>query len=225
MKKHAHTFIALAVLGVMAPGAWAQKADSWSASIGVTHIQPKVSSGVLTASMPNAQVDLTSTTQFTGALNYSATDNVNLHVPFGFGFRHDIVGAGNPLIAAQGKLGDVRVLPLTLIGQYRFMDADDNFRPYIGAGLTYAKFYKERGTAALTAATNPGGAASTLTIASRTAATLQFGGVLNLNEKVYLEASYTKTFLKTRATLSPSGQTIDVRLDPNGYTLQAGYRF
>lgn len=103
MKKHAHTFIVMAVLGLVAPGVWAQKADSWSASIGVTHIQPQVSSGVLTASMPNAQVDLRSTTQFTGALNYSATDNINLHVPFGFGFRHDIVGAGNPLIAAQGK--------------------------------------------------------------------------------------------------------------------------
>jgi outer membrane protein len=87
------------------------------------------------------------------------------------------------------------------------------------------KFYKEQGTSVLTAITAPGSSvATTASFASKLAPTIQLGGTFNINEKWYLDASYTKTFLKTTGTLS-TGQTIDVKLDPNGYTLQLGYKF
>jgi outer membrane protein len=94
----------------------------------------------------------------------------------------------------------------------------------VGGGLTYANFFDETGTAQLTALTNPGGAATTVRFKDKLAPTVQLGATYNLNSKWYLDASYTKTFLKTRGTLS-TGQHIDVTLNPSGYTLQIGYKY
>ena len=222
MKKPISTLLALATLAFCG-SALAQKAGSFSASIGGTHIAPSVSSGNLTApSLPNTKVDVNSNSPITGAVNYMVTDNIAAHVPIGFGFKHEITGDG--AIKGVGKLIETRALPITLIGQYRFLDANATFRPYLGAGLSYVKFYKETGTGTLTALTNPGGPATGAKFDSKLAPTLQIGGIYNINEKWYLEASYAKTFLKTRATLT-TGQTIDVKLDPSAYCLQVGYKF
>jgi outer membrane protein len=215
--------IFLAVLALAAAPAFAQKAGSWSASVGITHIAPDVNSGNLSApSLPNTQIDVNSNTQITGAVNYAMSDNIVISVPIGFGFKHEVTGAG--AIAGVGVIGTTKALPITLLGQYRFMEANAAFRPYVGAGLSYVKFYKETGTAVLTAITNPGGPATTLKFESKFAPTIQLGIVYNINEKWYVDANYTKTFLKTVGTLS-TGQTLSAKLDPNGYTFQVGYKF
>jgi outer membrane protein len=223
MKKTLPTLAAMAALALCG-SAFAQKAGSFSASVGITQIAPSVSSGNLTApSLPSTQVDVGSNAQLTGAVNYMLTDQIALHLPLGFGFKHVVTGAG--AIAGVGKLVDTKALPITLIGQYRFMDANATFRPYVGGGLSYVKFYKEKSTSVLTAITAPGsGVATTASFESKLAPTIELGGTFNINAKWYLDASYTKTFLKTRGTLS-TGQTIDVKLNPNGYTLQLGYLF
>lgn len=216
-------FLGLAVLLTMSNHAFAQKAGSWSASVGVTQIAPDVTSGNLSApSFIGTQADVQSNTQPTGAVNYSYTDNFVVHLPLGLGFKHHVVGAG--AIAGVGTIATTKALPITAIAQYRFMEANATFRPYVGAGMSYVKFYKTTGTGVLTAITNPGGPATTLKFESKFAPTIQLGATYNINEKWYLDASYTKTFLKTRATLS-TGQTLDAKLDPNGYTFQVGYKF
>jgi outer membrane protein len=222
MKK---TVLSLATLATLAlcGSAFAQKAGSFSASVGATQIAPAVSSGNLSApGLPNTQVDVDSNTQITGAVNYMVTDHIALHVPLGLGFKHKITGAG--AIAGVGTIATTKALPITAIAQYRFLAADATFRPYLGAGLSYVKFYKTKGTGVLTALTNPGGPATTASFDSKLAPTIELGGTFNINAKWYVDASYTKTFLKTRGTLS-TGQTIDVKLNPNGYTLQVGYKF
>jgi outer membrane protein len=222
MKKTSLFLAAMAALGLCG-SAFAQKAGSWSASIGFTQISPDVASGNLTApSLPGTKVDVGSNSQITGAVNYMMTDNLAVHVPLGLGFKHDITGAG--AINGVGKIATTKALPITVIAQYRFMDVNAQFRPYIGGGLSYVKFYKTQGTAVLTAITNPGGPATTLSFESKLAPTIQLGGTYNINEKWYVDASYTKTFIKTRGTLS-TGQTLDATLDPSGYTLQVGYKF
>ena len=226
MKNQTNLLLAATLLSLGA-SACAQSAGSWSASVGVTHIAPAVDSGNLTSlpqhgTLANTQVGVNSNTQLTGAVNYMVTDHIGLHLPLGTGFRHEISGAGS--IAGVGRLVETKALPITLIAQYRFMEANARFRPYLGAGLSYVKFYKEKGTALLTALTNPGGAATGVSFESKLAPTFQLGGVFKLSEKWFLDASYCKTLLKTRATLT-TGQTIDVRLNPSSYTLQVGYKF
>ncbi len=201
----------------------AQHAGTWSASVGITKLAPDVSSGDLSApSFIGTKVDVNSNTALTGALNYAYSDHWVVHLPLGLGFKHKVSGAG--AIAGAGVIATTKALPITLVGQYRFSAPDALFRPYVGAGLTYANFYDETGTGTLTALTNPGGSATTVRFQDKLAPTIQLGATYNLNAKWYLDASYTKTLLKTRATLS-TGQHIDVKLNPSGYTLQVGYKF
>ena len=217
---------ALAAAGALlaSAGAQAQTAGTLMVRAGATQIKPNVTSGDLTApSFVGTQADIRSDTQFAGGVSYMLTDNISVDVPLALPFKHDIVGAG--AIAGVGKIGEVRALPMTLLGQYRFLDATSAFRPYVGAGITYAKFYKARSTAALSALT--GGTPSnptTIEVKSKFAATLQLGATYAFSDRWFVEGDLTHTFLKTRTTLS-TGQTLDTKLDPNSYSIAIGYVF
>ena len=52
----------------------------------------------------------------------------------------------------------------------------------------------------------------------------QLGFVYNFSERWFVDASYAKSFLKTKIHLS-SGQSISVRLNPDVFNLAIGYRF
>jgi outer membrane protein len=87
------------------------------------------------------------------------------------------------------------------------------FRPYVGAGITYAYFQKATGSGQMTAVTNPGGPPTTFKIDNKIAGSVQLGVAINLNERWYVDAAFVKTWLKTRVNLS-TGQTEDMTLDP-----------
>jgi outer membrane protein len=211
--------------GLLACGAAsAQSAGSLLGRVGATQIKPQVKSGDLTApSFAGTQADIKSDTELSAGLTYMVTDNIAVDLPLSFGFKHDIVGTG--AIAGVGKIGDVKALPMTLLAQYKFLDANAPLRPYLGVGPTYAKFYKARSTAALTALT--GGTPSnptTLTVDSKWALTAQVGATYVFSGRWYADATVLKTFLKTRTTLS-TGQTLEAKLDPLSFCVSVGYRF
>ena len=215
---------ALSVSLLAATAAHAQSAGSLLLRGGVMQIRPNVSSGDLSApSQAGTKIDIDSATQIGGGITMMLTDNVAVDLPLALPFKHDIVGAG--AIAGSGKLGEVKALPFTLLGQYRFMEATSTLRPYVGGGLTYAKFFKERSTAALSGLTggtpaNP----TTIKVGSKFALSLQLGASVALDDHWFVYASLMHTFLKTRNTLS-TGQTLDAKLDPNTISLAVGYRF
>ena len=202
----------------------AQSAGTWSARVGVTNLSPDVSSGNLSApSFPNTKVDAKGNTQLSGGINYMLTDNLALDLPLATPFKHDLVGDG--AIAGVGKLGSTKAIPATLLLQYRFNQANSAFRPYVALGLTYAYFYGERTTAALNGLTggtlaNP----TTAKVDNKFGVLAQLGFVYNFNERWFMDASYSKSFLKTDIHLS-SGQSINVKLNPNVFALGVGYRF
>lgn len=223
MKKHMR--ISAAVLALTACGlASAQSAGSWMARVGVTHLSPDVSSGNLSApSFPNTKVDAGSNTQLGGGITYMVTDNLALDVPLATPFKHDLSGAG--AIAGVGKLGSTKAIPATLMLQYRFNEAKAAFRPYVGAGVTYAHFYGEKTTATLNGLS--GGTLANPTTAElddKFGALAQLGFVYQFNERWFVDASYSKSFLKTKIHLS-SGQSISVRLNPDVFSMAIGYRF
>ena len=215
---------ALAATLLAAGAAHAQTAGSLLLRAGATQIRPNVSSGDLTApAFAGTKADIRSDTQFAGGITYMLTDSIAIDVPLATPFKHDIEGAG--AIAGVGKIAEVRALPITLLGQYRFLEAKSAFRPYLGAGVTYAKFYKAKSTAALSALT--GGTPSnptTISFKSKFAGTLQAGASYSFSERWFVDANLTHTFLKTRATLS-TGQTLDAKVDPDSYSISVGYTF
>ena len=217
-------WIAGAALLSCAGLAQAQSAGSWLVRAGVTHISPEVSSGDLSApSFANTKVDVLADTQLSGGITYMLTDHWAVDVPLALPFKHDTVGAG--AIAGVGKIGEVKALPVTIFAQYRFLEPQAKIRPYVGLGLTYAKFYKERGTAALNGLTGGTPANPTLLSAeSKLGLTPQVGVSIALNDRWFVDLAYYKTFVKTRNTLS-TGQHIDIKLNPDVFAIGVGYRF
>ncbi|MBE2261423.1 MAG: OmpW family protein [Burkholderiaceae bacterium] len=204
--------------------AQAQTAGTWMGRIGATGIYPQVSSGNLSPpAFPNTQVDVSSDVQLGGGITYMITDNWSVDLPLALPFSSDITGAG--AIAGVGTIATSKVLPMTLFGQYRFGDAKATFRPYLGAGLTYAYFYDETSTFTLTSLT--GGTPSnptTLSTKSKFAPTLQIGGTVNINERWFVDVMGAYTWLSATSTLS-TGQSIKVTLNPATIALAVGYRF
>ncbi|MDT0140597.1 OmpW family outer membrane protein [Acidovorax sp. PRC11] len=217
--------LAAGALVLLACGsASAQVAGTWSVRLGATHIAPQVKSGNLSApSFPGTTVDVHSASALTGGINYMVTDNWAIDVPVGLPFKHKFYGDG--AISGVGQVGETKVIPATVFAQYRFGEANATFRPYVGLGVTYAKFFKERTTAPLNGLT--GGTPANPTTASiddKWGITPQIGFVWNINEKWFVDAAYYKSFLKTKTHLS-SGQSIDIRLNPNVFAVGVGYRF
>ncbi len=222
--KNTVKFLLIPAVLACAAAAQAQTAGSWMVRGGATTITPNVSSGDLTApSIAGSKASINNSTKVSGGITYMLDNSFSIDVPLSAPFQHDISGDGS--ILGVGKIADVKALPVTLLGQWRFMEPTSAFRPYIGAGITYAAFYGARSTSTLTAIT--GGTPSnptTLTIDSKWAATVQLGASFALNKNWFLDANYTYTPLSTRTNLS-TGQTLDIKLDPSSVSLTVGYKF
>lgn len=215
--------LAMAALGAAA-GASAQSAGQWTAKAGINTITPKVESGNISApALPNSKADVEADTKPIFVIGYSFTDNIAAELNLGVPYKHNIVGADG--IAGTGKLGSVEVLPPTAFLQYRFFTPSEKFRPYVGVGVTYAHFWKARGSGQMTALTNIGsGIPTTFKVKNKVAGSIELGTAYNINEKWYVDLTLIKTFLKTKVNFS-TGQQQDIRLDPQAISLGVGYKF
>jgi outer membrane protein len=216
--------LSLVTLALVAGSAvHAQSAGTWMARAGATGIYPQVTSGNLSPpAFPNTQTDVSSDWTLGGGVTYMITDNWSVDLPLALPFEHTLTGAG--AIAGVGTLGTVKALPVTLFGQYRFGEAKSAFRPYLGAGLTYAYFYDENSTNTLSAISGAGSAQTTFSIQSKFALTVQGGATYAFNERWFLDGMVSYTWLKNTTTLS-TGQTQQMTLNPVAVALAVGYRF
>lgn len=222
--KNTVKLLALAAAMTVASAASAQQAaGGWLGTVGLNKITPKVDSGDVSApALPGTKTDVGTDTKPRFAIAYMLTDNIAAELDLGLPYKHELLGAGS--IAGTGKLATAEVLPPTVLVQYRFLKPDAMVRPYVGLGLTYAMFQKERGSAQLTAVLNTGGPGATFKLDDKFAASFQLGGTVRINEKWFLDASVIKTKLKTKAHYS-TGQVQDVRLDPLAVNVSVGYAF
>lgn len=227
--KYQVKFLTVAVAAMLtAGGVCAQTAGTWMVRAGVTRLAPSVNSSCLSA--PDfgdgptgcTKSDVSADTQLSGGITYMYTDHWSVDVPLALPFKHRIIGAGS--MAGAGDLGTVQALPVTLFLQYRFLEANAKFRPYIGLGATYAYFFNEEGSGRLTATTNPGGPPTQLNVDAKFILTPQIGATLALNDKWFIDVFYTKSKLSTTTHMS-SGQHMDLDLDPAAYGIAVGYKF
>lgn len=217
------------VLGVaaalaFASGASAQSAGQLTAKFGVNQLTPKVESGDISApALPGTKADVESDRQPVLILAYGLTDNISVEGALGTPYKHRIVGAG--AIEGTGQLGSVEALPAIAFLQYRFFQPNAPIRPYVGIGATYAYFMKERGSAAMTAITNPGSdVPTTFSVDSKFTYTAQVGVALNMTDKWFADVTVMKTRLRTDVNFS-TGQTQFMKLDPVALVVAVGYKF
>ena len=230
MTKFSKKWVLPAALMGLAGLASAQSAGTWMVRAGATNITPDNPSGNLSAPaffvLPRtgagSQTTTASDTQLGGGVTYMYTDHLSVDVPLALPFKHKLYGAGG--IDGVGQIGEVQALPMTVFLQYRFMEANAKFRPYVGLGATYAYFFNEQGSGTLTALTNPGGPATKVSVESKFTLTPQIGATLAVSDKWFVDVFYSKSSLTTKTTLS-TGQTVDAALDPASYGIAIGYKY
>jgi outer membrane protein len=112
-------------------------------------------------------------------------------------FKHDIHGAGT--IARLGKVATVKQLPPTLILHYYFNDFDAKFRPSIGIGLNYTKFFEAKATPALEAYT---GGRTRIKMKPSWGLGLFAGAQYRINERLHVKLTVGYVRVRTTATMT-----------------------
>jgi outer membrane protein len=224
MKKQSIASTLVAAVALCGAGAaHAQAAGSMLVKVGWNRIIPHVESGDLSPpALPGSTIDIKSASALFFTATYMFTENISMELLGGLPYKHDVVGSG--AVAGVGKIGSVHQVSPTLLLQYRFMPANAPLRPYIGAGVTYARFYDTEGSAALTALTNPGGSPTTIGSDTAFGSTIEAGLNYKIDDHWFLDTAILKTFITTNPVLS-TGQTISAKLNPVSVNLSVGYRF
>jgi outer membrane protein len=224
MRKHALAAAVAAGATLLAAGsAQAQVAGQAMVKIGWNWIEPQVESGDLSApAQAGTKIDVKGASALFITAAYMFTDNWSMELLAGLPYKHDIEGAGT--IQGVGKIGSVHQVSPTLLGQYRFFDANAMFRPYVGLGLTYAVFYDTEGSSTLTALTNPGGPPTTIGSDRSWGGTGELGLTYKINDQWFIDAAVLKTFISTTTSLS-TGQSLTAKLNPVSANISVGYRF
>jgi outer membrane protein len=121
--------------------------------------------------------------------------------------KHDVE------IKDVSDLGSISMLPPTLSLQYHFY-ADD-FKPYIGTGLSYAIFYGE-----------DSGDLDSIAYKNALGYALQAGIDYNINDKWFINLDFKKIFLKTEVTPNnDSTLRSEANLDPIIAGIGVGMKF
>ncbi len=185
---------------VMVAAGSAQAADEWLIRARVINVAPDVSSTLAGADVND---------QTTAELDFTYFINKNVGVELILATtRHEVTLNGT-------SLGKVSVLPPTVTVQYHFNPAG-TFKPYVGAGLNYTRFYSvslDR-VLPLDVDRNSWGGA------------LQAGFDIALDKSSYLNFDVKKIYIKTDVRNSATGAHVtDLKIDPVVWGIGYGRRF
>lgn len=121
--------IALALVAATATtAAVAAPAGTWTIGAGAAYVDPKSNPGLGLSVDEDVRPSVT--------FEYFPVKNVGIELLAAHPFKHDIESKGE-------KVGSVKLLPPTLSLQYHF-DNGSKVVPFIGAGVNYTTFFKER---------------------------------------------------------------------------------
>jgi len=190
---------AVLAIGMMAGAAQAAQGD-WLARARVININPDASSSALNL---NASTETTLELDFT----YFVTRNLGLELILATK-KHTITSGGT-------NIGSVALLPPTLTLQYHFSPESASFRPYVGAGVNYTRFY-DIGllNGAATVEKNSWGGA------------LQLGADIPLNKTFFLNIDLKKIWIDTDVKLTATGATAaNFKINPLVLGVGVGMKF
>lgn len=144
-------------------------------------------------------------------LTYFVTPNIGVEV-IAATTKHDTKVART---GGNIDLGSVRLLPPTATVQYHFTNEQlGQFKPYVGAGITYAHFYD---------ADHPG--FNSVKYDDSFGVALQAGVDYKLTDNIYLNADIKKIYVSTDVSVNNGTVTAKAELNPVVAGLGIGYRF
>ena len=224
-------------------GAMAQKAGDNIISLGLASINPDAQLGTVTstsASAPSAaaftaqlkdasaHVGSQSTVSFSWLHMYS--DNIGAELALGIPakFTQDL-NTPNGTAKTHDGAAKLKILTPAVLAKYFFGAPRDQWRPYLGLGVTHVTFSGVTTNAA--DATVQALAATSASFKSAWTPIYNAGVVYNIDEKWSVVGSVAYLPIKTTATFVGPGMGIpvtsigDVKLNTTDYVVRVGYRF
>lgn len=198
MKGRARILMALA-LALAAGVAQAAQGD-WLGRARVIHIAPDASSSAL-------GLDASNETTLELDFTYFVTNKLGLELILATK-QHDVTSNG-------ARIGEVTHLPPTLTLQYHFAPDSPSFRPYVGAGVNYTRFYDINllNGAATVEKSSWGGA-------------LQLGADFPINKTFFINVDVKKIWIDTDVKLTATGATAaNFKINPVIFGLGVGMKF
>lgn len=186
------------ILFAAAPVANAAQGD-WLARARIINISPDASSSAL-------NIDVNS--RITPELDFSYFVTRHLALELILATReHEVTAGGAPV-------GNVTHLPPTLTLQYHFLP-DQQFRPYVGAGINYTRFYD----------INLGGGTLTLDRSSWGPA-IQAGIDIAIDKRFFFNIDIKKIWMDTDVKVVATGATAaNLKINPVIYGVGIGMKF
>lgn len=189
--------IVMMVAGMIGSAQAAQ--GDWLGRARIIHINPDASSSAL-------NIDVNSKVTPELDFSYFVTRNIALELILATR-RHEVTAGGAPV-------GSVKHLPPTVTVQYHFLP-DEQFRPYIGAGLNYTRFYS----------INLAGGALTVDKSSWGPA-VQAGMDIELTKKFFLNIDIKKIWMDTDVKAVATGAPVaNLKINPLILGVGIGMKF
>ncbi len=145
--------------------------------------------------------------------SYFITDNIALEL-IAATTHHDVSAKGTDL--GNVNLGDVWLLPPTLLLQYHFL-SKGIVSPYVGAGINYSIFY---------GVDEPNhGIIEDVDYKNSIGWALQVGVDVRIAENWYINADVKRLFVDTDVNINHGAVKADVDVDPWLFGMGIGYKF
>jgi outer membrane protein len=184
---------------LLACGTASAAQGDWLGRARIININPDASSSAL-------NLDVNTRTTIEADFSYFVTNNVALEL---------ILATKKHTVTAGGvSVGNVSHLPPTLTVQYHFVP-QGTFRPYVGAGLNYTRFYDiNLGGGTLTVDKNSWGGA------------LQAGADIQLTKSLFLNLDIKKIWIDTDVKSAATGATLShLKINPVVIGVGLGIKF
>lgn len=164
------------------------------------------------------------------SLAYELNPNMELELALGYPPTHDVnakIASNLPphIVAFDGqKVAKVRQVAPTLFLNYKFGDANSQWRPFVGLGLNYTNFDKRTSTAANNALN---GGPTDIRLTDSWGLAGQVGLSYRIDERWSVTGALVTARVKSRLTTTTGGvqRNIDIRFHPAVFTLHLGYTF
>lgn len=240
------TLLVAALSACASVPALAQEAGDWQLRVGVGLVAPEAGDDDLVfegTTLDTFNIDVDDGVAGVFDVTYFLSPNWGVELLASTPFTHDIEGKG--ALSGLGKIGETKHLPPALSLQYHFLP-ENQFRPYVGAGLNYTLFFDDSTNARLhegVVATANGaldanfaGGSTNLSIDNSLGAAFQAGFDVDFGESWFWNINVRYIMIDVDATLKtrtfdPDGaetvftSTLDTEIDPIVYSAQVGFRF
>ena len=234
-------FITLASFLCCSTMASAQKAGDLIFSVGAAYIKPNASLGPLSSTSPTFTSVLNGATASISGIStmtlgglYMFTDQIAAEVTIGIPPKMTVdmvapgaVALGQP--TSHPGAASAKEFNPSIVAKYMFNNPGDNFRPYVGLGVTNTTFQSvTANTSDATVALLAGTSAS---LSSATAPIYNAGVIYNIDAKWSINGSVSYVPIKTDVTFVGAGQGAGVTtkgtltLNPWDYVIRVGYKF